>query len=159
MVQWQTRVVAALASASDYWQCCRVELRIANSREQMRLVSDRLEQFGAEHRLSASVVHDLNVVLDEALSNIIGYGYPAGALDEIIIRMFREPKRIVMEIEDGAVPFDPLQAAKPDLDAALGERKIGGVGVHFIKSLTDDVSYHRIGNRNCLRLIKKLDLG
>jgi serine/threonine-protein kinase RsbW len=55
-------------------------------------------------------------------------------------------------IEDDGVPFNPLDIAAPDTRAPLRERRIGGVGLHFVKNLMSEVSYNRIGSHNRLVL-------
>jgi anti-sigma regulatory factor (Ser/Thr protein kinase) len=136
-----------------------VEFRIANTRADMRRVAERLDEFAAAQHLPAAVRHDLNVVLDEVLNNVISYGYPAGAQDEIVVRLICGPEAVVIEIDDGAVPFDPRDAPKADLGTELSARKVGGLGWHFVKNLMDEVSYLRMDNRNRLRLVKKLPAG
>jgi serine/threonine-protein kinase RsbW len=105
--------------------------------------------------LPPKLVETLNVVLDEALNNIISYGYREAANDEIVVYLAATPGEIVAEIEDG-VPFDPLKVPAPDLDAPLKDRKVGGLGVHCMRSLMDYVSHERVAGRNRLRLTQKI---
>ena len=65
--------------------------------------------------------------------------------------------RLTLEIEDRGRPFHPLDAPSPDLSAPLRERKLGGLGIHFVKQLMDDVAYARVADINRLRLRKRLD--
>jgi anti-sigma regulatory factor (Ser/Thr protein kinase) len=131
------------------------DMRIGNSRADIRNVLAQVEQFGTEHRLSGAIVNDLNVALDEALSNIIAYGYASGAKDEIAIRLSCAGDEVSVEIEDGGTAFNPLQAARPDLTADLQERRIGGLGIHFVRSLMDQIAYDRVDGKNRLRMVKK----
>jgi serine/threonine-protein kinase RsbW/sigma-B regulation protein RsbU (phosphoserine phosphatase) len=133
-----------------------VELRLANDLAALAELADRVERFGAEQRLSANVVNALNVVLDEAVSNAINHGYAAGARGEIAVRLRREPDGVTVEVVDDGRPFDPLQAPPPDLTLPLEQRPIGGLGVHLIRNLMDEVSYARIGGRNVLKMAKHL---
>ncbi len=61
-----------------------------------------------------------------------------------------------MRVADDGQPFDPLQAGPPDLGRNGETRRIGGVGIHFVKELMDDVVYSRVGSENRLTLKKKL---
>jgi anti-sigma regulatory factor (Ser/Thr protein kinase) len=133
----------------------RVEVRIVNRLEEISRVADMVECFGAEHAIPSEVVNDVNVVLDEALSNVMSYGYDSDAESEIIVRLTYQPGEIGVEIEDSGRPFDPLQASPPDFDKPVHERSVGGLGIHFIKSLMDEVSYARVGGKNRLHLKKK----
>ena len=133
-----------------------VELRLANDLAGLAQLADRVESFGAAQRLPASVVNALNVALDEAVSNAINHGYDAGVRGEIAVRLRRVPEGVLLEVEDDGRPFDPLQAPPPDLSLPVEDRPIGGLGIHLIRNLMDDVSYARIGGRNVLRMVKRL---
>jgi anti-sigma regulatory factor (Ser/Thr protein kinase) len=61
-----------------------------------------------------------------------------------------------VEIVDEAAAFDPLARPAPDTDQALEERPIGGLGIHIVKQLMDDVRYRREGGKNVLTLTKRL---
>lgn len=131
-----------------------LELRIASGRQDTEGVAAALQHFATSHGASTSVIHDLQVAIDEVLSNIISHGYGEDANGEILVRLLRRPDAFIVEVEDKGRPFDPLQAPLPDLTAPLSHRRIGGLGVHFVRSLMDEVSYTRRGGRNCLRLLK-----
>lgn len=133
-----------------------VELRLANNLAALADLADRVERFGAEQRLPASVVNALNVALDEAVSNAINHGYDAGVGGEIAVRMRRRPDSVLVEVEDDGRPFDPLQAPPPDLTLPLEQRPVGGLGIHLIRNLMDELSYARVGGRNVLKMAKHL---
>lgn len=133
-----------------------LELRIANDHAAMAGVAERVERFGAAQRLPQDVVNAVNVAIDEALSNIIVYGYDQGIRGEIMVRLSRRPRSLHVEIEDYGKPFDPLTAPPPDLTSPLAERKVGGLGIHLIKHLMDEVSYARTATGNLLILVKNL---
>jgi anti-sigma regulatory factor (Ser/Thr protein kinase) len=133
-----------------------VEMRLPNDLAALAALAERVEGFGAAQRLPASVVNALNVVLDEAVSNAINHGYDAGVHGEISVRLRRAPDDVLLEIEDDGRPFDPLQAPPPDLSLPLERRPIGGLGVHLIRNLMDEVSYARVGGRNVLKMVKHL---
>jgi serine/threonine-protein kinase RsbW len=134
-------------------------MRIANDRAAMKEIAERVERFGAQEHLPPDIVNEINLVLDEALNNIISYGYAAGVRGGISIRICRQPARLLVEIEDEARPFDPLTAPPPDLTSRLAERRVGGLGIHFIKQLMDEVSYVRTDRGNLLKLTKNLAIG
>jgi serine/threonine-protein kinase RsbW len=133
-----------------------VELRLANDLAGLAGLAERVEGFGAAQGLSANVVNALNVVLDEAVSNAINHGYDAGVRGEIAVRLCRAGDGVLLEVEDDGRPFDPLQTPPPDLSLPLERRPIGGLGVHLIRNLMDEVSYARVGGRNVLKMVKHL---
>jgi anti-sigma regulatory factor (Ser/Thr protein kinase) len=133
-----------------------VELRLANDLAGLAVLAGWVERFGAAQRLPSGVVNSLNVVLDEAVSNAINHGYDAGVRGEIAVRLWRMPDHVEVEVEDDGRPFDPLQAPPPDLSLPLERRPIGGLGIHLMKNLMDEVSYARQGDRNVLKMAKYL---
>lgn len=122
----------------------------------MPLAASILTRFGAQYGLPAPVLHDMNVVLDDALNNIITYGYDAGTESKITIRLEHRQGEVMLLIEDRGRPFDPTQAPAPELGASLQSREVGGLGIHFIRSLMDDVGYSSTDGINRLRMTKKI---
>jgi serine/threonine-protein kinase RsbW len=132
------------------------EKRIANRLDEMPKIVAMVERFGTEHGCPNEVINDLNVALDEILSNVIAYGYGTGESGEILVRLDYHSDEILIEVEDDGKPFDPLQAPPPELRAPLHARQVGGLGIHFIKSLMDEVAYARTAGKNRLELKKRL---
>jgi serine/threonine-protein kinase RsbW/sigma-B regulation protein RsbU (phosphoserine phosphatase) len=132
------------------------EVRIANRQAEVRNAVALVEQFAADNCVPRAIVHDISVALDEALSNIIAYGYQAEAQGEITVRPTCTGDEMRIEIEDGGRAFNPLQAPPPDLAADLAERQVGGLGIHFIRSLMDAVAYDRHDGRNRLKMVKRI---
>jgi serine/threonine-protein kinase RsbW len=133
----------------------QTETTIRNRREELPLVVEAVDRFAAEHQLSGDVVNDMQVALDEVLTNIMNYGYTDHAEHSIWICLKVFDNVLEATIEDDGVPFNPLDNAAPDTRVPLRERRIGGLGLHFVKNLMSEVSYDRVGDRNRLVLRKK----
>lgn len=131
-------------------------MTIRNRREEFTRVTEAVDRIAAEHRLAADIVGDMQVALDEVLTNIVDYGYTDDAEHEIRIRLRMLDNMFEATVEDDGVPFNPLESTVPDTHAPLRERRIGGVGLHFVKNLMSEVSYNRVGDRNRLVLRRKL---
>jgi serine/threonine-protein kinase RsbW len=97
-------------------------------------------------------VHDLNLALEEILNNIISYAYTDSREHEIKVRLSAQPGEIRAEVEDDGQPFNPLEAPEPDTAKSLEERTIGGLGIHLVRKLMDDIEYKRQGERNFLSM-------
>ena len=134
----------------------RRELRMESRLQAMPDVVALVEAFGADNALPQTVLNDVNVALDEALSNIIAYAYEADSIGEIVVRLDYARDEVRVEVEDGGRAFDPLQVPAPDLTAPLPERKVGGLGIHLMRNLMDGLAYDRSGGRNRLRMVKKV---
>ena len=133
-----------------------LDLHLANDLAAMADLADAVERFAAAHRLPAKIVNALQVAVDEIVTNAITHGYAPGALGAIAVRLRHRSDSILLEIEDDGMPFDPLQAPPPNLGLPALERPIGGLGIHFVRSLMDEASYARRDGRNLLKLVKNL---
>ena len=129
---------------------------LSGKRGDLGAVHDLVSALERAHHLPSAVVFDINVVLDELLSNTIQYGYAAGAKQAIQVTLSATPTAVEIRIEDDARPFDPLAAPAPDLTLSLADRPIGGLGIHFVRKLMDVVEYRRDNNRNILFLKKNI---
>ncbi|HOI13979.1 MAG TPA: ATP-binding protein [Methanoculleus sp.] len=104
---------------------------------------------------SDELVFAIQLAVDEACSNTILYGYPGREPGTITIACIVDNDAVRVTITDDGVPFDPLTAPPPLLDIPVEERPIGGLGIHFIRTVTDSVTYTREGERNVLSMEKK----
>jgi anti-sigma regulatory factor (Ser/Thr protein kinase) len=105
--------------------------------------------------LACGPVADMQVALDEILSNTLRHGFDDGLPHRIEITLSIEPPMLVAEIEDDCAPFDPLAVAPPEPRGSWKGPRIGGLGIYFVRSLMSEVSYARVGTRNRL-VLKKL---
>src|ERR1700741_4556770 len=96
----------------------------------------------------------LNVSLDEILNNIISYGYDDTADHDIVVRIELRDGSVEGAVEDDGKAFNPLLVPGPDL--AAKPRQVGGVGLPFVRKLTDHREYARRDGINALRFSKKL---
>ena len=97
----------------------------------------------------------VNLVLEELILNVMDYG-TEGSDPDITIEIASEGDSISIDLSDRGRPFDPLtEAPEPDLTSAVGERRVGGLGVHLTKTLMDEVSYSRNADRNRLSIVTR----
>lgn len=103
------------------------------------------------------LAHAVNLCLEELITNTIRHGL-AGAPDrQIQLRLSRTDEWLEVVLKDDAPPFDPfVEAPAPDLAADVDTRAIGGLGVHLVKSLMDDVRAFYDGSGNLIVLFKTL---
>ena len=101
---------------------------------------------------SEKKVQEIELATEEALVNVFKYSYPEEAGDvEVVCTL--EGNTLMVDIIDSGIPFDVTSVPDPDISADISDRKIGGLGIFFIKKLMDDVRYQRENDRNVLRLI------
>ena len=136
-----------------------VGIRLKNRLSELEKVSQHLYELGARHRLSPKTLHDLNLALEEILTNIISYGYTDEREHDILIRFRVEPQAVTVEVEDDGQAFNPLEVAIPDVTRSLEERTVGGLGIHLARKLMDGLGYTRQENKNLLIMTKKTEGG
>jgi anti-sigma regulatory factor (Ser/Thr protein kinase) len=128
----------------------------ANETAEIRRIGELAERFGAEQGFGDEDVMAINLVLDEVVANVIEHGYKDGGRHEIRVTLTYEGDVLTVVVEDDARAFDPLQAKPPDLDLPLEERPIGGLGIHIVRSVMNEVAYERRGERNILTMRKTI---
>lgn len=115
--------------------------------ELLRFVSAQAEDRGFSPRR----VREVELAVEESLVNILTYAYPHST-GNVHIRCEGNEERLVLSIQDHGVPFDPLKLPVPDMLAELASRQVGGLGVFFVRTMTDHVDYRREGDCNVLTL-------
>jgi serine/threonine-protein kinase RsbW len=119
----------------------------------MRQVDDFVATFISEQGIAADEAARILILLEELLTNLVKYGYPDRAEPgeaEIVLEL--NGSRLVIEFIDDGCAFDPFAVAPPDLDEPLEARPVGGLGLHILRSLTDDSRYERRNETNVIRL-------
>jgi serine/threonine-protein kinase RsbW len=97
------------------------------------------------------------VILEELFINAVTHGYgPHSTGGSITVALGRRTSGLRISFVDDGPPFDPLAFGAPDLDAAGEERRIGGLGIHIVRSLVDEAHYRREGGRNHLHLVRRI---
>lgn len=96
------------------------------------------------------------IVFDEVLTNVCRYAWADDALHEIDVEIVLDGDRIEATFRDDGRPFDPLEAPPAMLDSDLDERSVGGLGIHLVRELMDEVRYTRSGDFNCLTIVKQV---
>ncbi len=114
----------------------------------MKHIRSQAEALG----VAPAVIRKIELVTEEAVVNIISYGYK-DKKGKIRIGCETKNERFHIILRDNGVPFNPIEVEiHPQVDAPLHERKVGGFGIYMIRKMIDEVSYQREGNENVLRL-------
>jgi len=112
--------------------------------------------FVTHHELAADEQARILIVLEELITNVAKYGYAnrSAGIAEVALQI--EPPHLTIEFIDDGDPFDPLAMPPPDLEAPLEERDLGGLGIHIVRSLSDEIRYTRLEERNVLQLKRRV---
>lgn len=115
--------------------------------------------FAETHALPADMRRSLSVALDELLANALSHGMAGRDAGSITVEVELDQERLTVTLTDDGPPFDPFGPAAPDTTLSVEERPIGGLGIHLVRRLVDEVSYHRRDGRNVVVLVKQLAAG
>lgn len=119
-------------------------------------VATAFASFADAQHVPDHVRRSLQVVLDDLLANVVLHGLAGRADGEATIEVTRRPEALIVTISDNGPPFDPFVRAAPDTTLSIEARQIGGLGIHLVKQMMDEVSYERREDRNVTVLTKRL---
>ncbi len=130
-----------------------------NDIQQIPTLAEWIDSLGIPSELNMPV----NLALEEAVSNVMLYAYPDVKNGQVLVEFVRSctdinkpQEQIVFIISDGGTPFDPTQQPPADISLSLEDRAIGGLGIHLVLQLMDEVLYERVDEKNVLTLIKRI---
>lgn len=118
-----------------------------------------LSEWIASLSLPEEIVMPMNLALEEAVSNVMLYAYP-GKSGQLFVECNKavsdQPSaiRLIFTITDSGIAFDPTQQKEADITLSAEEREIGGLGIHLVKQIMDEVRYERTEDKNILTLVK-----
>jgi sigma-B regulation protein RsbU (phosphoserine phosphatase) len=133
-----------------------LSVTLTNQLAEIERLAGMVEEFAQRHGLPTKALFDINLSLDELLTNIMSYAYDDSRPHDILVTMAVEQGDVAIALEDDGRAHDPFTAPAPELDLALEDRAIGGLGVHFVRNLMDAFEYRREGNRNIVLLKKQI---
>jgi len=134
-----------------------LQFTLKNRIAEIAALGERLGEFAAVHQLTPNVLHDLNLALEEAVTNIISHGYSDHREHEILVCIRVESGAVIAELKDDARPFNPLTVPEADATKPLDERTAGGLGIHLMRKLMDGIEYQKLEDGNLLIMKKNLE--
>lgn len=133
------------------------EIIIDNQLDEVTRIAQFIEELGMSLQLPASITMSINLAIEEAVTNIIRYGYPEHTESDIVLRTSVAPGMLVTRIIDDGISFDPT-ADKTEHPQSLDQQLTQGLGLFLIRRTMDKIEYHSIDNHNELILTKHIDM-
>jgi anti-sigma regulatory factor (Ser/Thr protein kinase) len=124
---------------------------------ELKTLCRHIEDCGNDMELPQKCLFEINLGLDELFTNIISYGFEDELEHQIKFSLAKDKETLVVQIEDDGIPFNPLDVAGPEVSQDLDSINIGGLGIHLIKKMMDDIDYQRVEGKNKLILRKCVD--
>ncbi len=114
-----------------------------------------IDEFSESEQWPSELEFQMRLMLEELVMNVVSYGL---AEDNPVIKLslFSDESEARAVLADNGPEFNPLEAAPDaDVETSVEMREVGGLGVHFVKTIADDVRYERTGGMNILTIVKR----
>jgi len=144
----QPQATGSLESDSLY------SLTLSNNVLQLPKLAEWVDSLGLPEALTTNV----NLALEEAVSNVMLYAYPENETGQVLVEAEKSADHVSFTITDTGKPFDPTAWAEPDFTLSAEERPLGGLGIHLVRHIMDETRYQRKDNKNILTLMKRMPL-
>jgi anti-sigma regulatory factor (Ser/Thr protein kinase) len=129
-------------------------VRIENDLSDIAKVDEMLDEFAEQFGIPPAIAATFHVIFDDLLNNVISFGFNDGQRHFIDISLESTANSLIVSIADDGMPFNPLDETAPDTKLSIEDRQIGGLGIHLVIKLVDDVRYQRTADKNVLTLTK-----
>ena len=127
---------------------------LKNDLSELETLYQHLNKFGQDAGLSEACITDVNICLDELFTNIVCYGFKDDLEHITLFNLHLNNDELTVRIEDEGIPFNPLDKKDPENPDDLIDVRIGGLGIHIVRKLMDDIRYERKHGRNRLTMKK-----
>lgn len=123
----------------------------------LEIIRDFVNKLAVRANLSSDKVNQIEMAVDEAATNVMKHAYGYDKQQKITINVKISASDFIVEIIDrGNKQFDPDRVQKVNIDKFVSAKKHGGLGIHLMNTLMDDVQYYRgANNYNRVKLVKK----
>lgn len=131
-------------------------LTVPGRYDQLEAVCQFVTRAAELAELGEKEVAHCQLAVDEACTNVIEHGYGGENLGNIEVRCEVVPGVLTITIHDSARPFDPAHAPTPNVAPTnLDDLRIGGLGLHFMRQVMDEVQFSYENGGNTLKLVKQ----
>lgn len=124
--------------------------------EVLKDLFDFTSRFARQEQLNDSTRFILDLVVEELFVNMVKYN--SGNSNDIYLRLSREGGKLTITFEDYDVdPFDITKRKAYDVSKPIEERRPGGVGIHLIRQVMDDIQFEYKNRISKITLTKNLE--
>jgi len=125
---------------------------VSNHSAESMVLAEFLRKYISTQNIPDEILDDLRLAAEEIFINIVNYAYPPNESQNVTVELSHSANSMKITFTDTGRAFDPLTDCTARIDS--GDRCKGGMGIHLIKSLTDQQEYRRIENRNIFTISK-----
>lgn len=132
------------------------KIKIKNQLGELERVNQFIEEIGEELGLDMELQMNLNLVMEEMVTNVIFYAYPEGKEASIELEAQCNGKELTFVLSDTGREFDPTMKEDADPNVNPIDREIGGMGIFIVKNIMNKVTYQRLEGKNLLTMQKNI---
>ena len=115
-----------------------------------------VSEFVDVHKVNREFIYPISLAIEEIFVNMVKYN--TETKDDILISIDIKGKMLAICLVDRNVhSFDVTKSEVVDVDRPIHERKSGGLGLHLVRSLMDDVRYEYADGSSKILLLKRLE--
>lgn len=130
---------------------------IENQIGELTAMAEKIKQLAREWELPQALAVNIDLVIEEALSNIIFYAFTDNTKHQIHVSISLNQQMLTIKITDDGIAFNPLSEKQPDISLPAEQRPVGGLGIFLISQIMDKMHYTRYKNQNVLTLNKSIN--
>ena len=134
----------------------RKEITIKNQVSELERVNQFVDEIAEELGLDMELQMNLNLVMEEMVSNVIFYAYPQEKEATIELLAESDGKELTFVLSDRGKEFDPTMKEDADPNVNPMDRDIGGMGIYIVKNIMNEVTYQRLEGKNLLTMKKDI---
>ena len=132
----------------------RKEICIKNKISELEKIAQFIEEIGEELGLSMELQMNLNLVMEEMVTNVIFYAYPQDEEADIELLVKSDGKELTFVLSDQGKEYDPTAKEDSDMSVNPAERELGGMGIFIVNNIMNNVTYQRLEGKNLLTMTK-----
>ena len=131
------------------------ECRLGRSIGSLGSLFDFVDGFADRYGIPGDAAFDLRLALEELFTNMVKY-HPEGG-ETILVRLEREGSSVRATLQDFEVDsWDVTRAPEPDLETPAEARRPGGMGLHLVRKVTDELRYEYRDRSSTITVTKRL---
>lgn len=135
----------------------KLRLTIKNRLEEITRLAKEIERFVESRLLPGKLAFQLNLAVEEIVTNSIKYGYDDQGEHQIELVLETKEGAVLVTVIDDGRQFNPLEAPEADTSLSAEDRPVGGLGIHLVRQIMEDVEYRRENSRNILTMKKIIE--
>ncbi len=127
--------------------------------ENVPVITQRLAEVAKRLGFGGQALYQIELAVDEACANVVEHAYSREAQGEMEVSCYVEDQMFVVRVRDWGTGFDPNAVERPDVDAPLEDRSLGGLGIFLVQQVMDKVRFSFDPNQGSeLLMFKRLEV-